>query len=165
MRNTKRVSTHTKYLATVFLLLWCVGHVAGQTVEETATWIIKQTEANPAELRHSMNDGVLMSHVSIAMNIGGLSGGVIEKGIPIGKITGIVYTHTPEYLSYTMTCNSPCAYLLDEPETMRPKFLLEIYKKVDAGYVGRMNKALAHLVKLHGGHATPVKAATPKEAF
>lgn len=149
----------------LFLLPWCVGPVAAQTVEETANWIIKQTEANPLELRHSIDNGVLMSHVSMVMKLGGLGGGVIEKGIPIGEVTGIVYTHTSAYLSYTMTCDSPCAYLLDEPEAMRPRFLLEIYRQVDAGYVGRMNKALAHLVKLHGGHAKPVRAVAPKVAF
>ena len=101
MRNTKRVSTHKKYLTTVFLIPWCVGNAVGQTVEETASWIIKQTEVNPAELRHSIDGGVLMSHLSIGMNVGGLFGGAIEKGIPIGRVTGIVYTHTHEYVSYT----------------------------------------------------------------
>lgn len=72
---------------------------------------------------------------------------------------------TQACLSNTITCNSPCANLLDEPETMRPKFLFEIPKIVNAGYVARMNKALAHLVKLHGGHTTPVNAATAKEGF
>jgi len=48
---------------------------------------------------------------------------------------------------------------------MRPNFLFEIPKIVNAGYEARMNKALAHLVKLHGGHTTPVKAATAKEGF
>ena len=151
--------------AVLLISLLFTTATAAQTREETTAWIIQQTEVNRAELKHSISDGVLMSHISLGMNVGGLFGGAIEKGIPIGKVTGIVYTHTPEYLSYTLTCNSPCAYLLDEPETMRPKFLFEIYKKVDAGYVARMNKALAHLVKLHGGHAVPVKSVPVKEAF
>ena len=154
-----------KYLAPLLFIPCFVGNVAGQTMEDTAHWIIAQTEVNPVELRHSIEGGLLVSHVSIARNIGGLSGGVIEKGVPIGKIARIEYTHTSEYLSYAMSCNSPCAFSLEEPETMRPKFLFEIYKKLDAGYVGRMNKALAHLVKLHGGHAIPVRAAIPKEVF
>jgi hypothetical protein len=152
--------------ATVLLIsLLFTTAIAAQTKEETTAWIIRQTEVNRAELKHSIVDGVLISHVNLGMNVGGLFGGAIEKGIPIGQVTGIVYTHTPEYLSYTMTCNKPCAYLLEEPDAMRPKFLFEIYKNLDAAYVERMNKALTHLVKLHGGHATPKKAAASKETF
>jgi len=136
-----------------------------QTKEETEAWIIKQTEVNREEIKHSIEGDVLISQVTMVMNIGGLGGGPIRKVIPISQVTTIAYTHTNEYLSYTMTCDTPCAYLLDEPEEKRPKFLFEIYKNLEASYVLRMNKALLHLVKLHGGKAKIVKAETPKEAF
>ena len=48
---------------------------------------------------------------------------------------------------------------------MQPKFVFEIYKNVDAGYVGRINMGLAHLVKLHGGREDLVKVTPPKEAY
>jgi hypothetical protein len=164
--NYKVFNTLRKISLSILVLLFLsVGKATGQTLDETEAWIIKQTEVNRAELKHSIDRGILISHLKLGMNVGGLFGGAIEKGIPIGKVTQIGYTHTPDYLSYTMTCKSPCAFLLEEPDTMRPKFLFEIYKKVDAVYVERMNKALAHLVRLHGGHATLVKASPVKEAF
>jgi hypothetical protein len=44
-------------------------------------------------------------------------------------------------------------------------FLFEIYAKVDAEMVARMQKALLHLVKLHGGNAKLIPFSEPKEAF
>ena len=136
-----------------------------QTKEETEAWIIKQTELNPQEIKHNIEGDVLISKVTMLNGIGGLGGEPIEKGIPISQVTTIAYTHTNEYLSYTMTCDKPCAYLLDEPDEKRPKFLFEIYKKLDSSYVPRMNKALVQLVKLHGGKAKLAKAEASKEAF
>lgn len=154
-----------KFLTALCLLSFFSISATGQTKEETEAWIIKQTEVNPREIKHSIEGDVLISKVSMVNDIGGLGGEPIEKGIPIRQITNIAYTHTSEYLSYTMTCDQPCAYLLDEPDEKRPKFLFEIYKKLDTGYVPRMNKALLQLVKLHGGKAKIVKAQTLKEAF
>ena len=115
--------------------------------------LLNKLKLNPQEIKHSIEGDVLISKVTMVNGIGGLGGEPVEKGIPISQITKIVYTHTNEYLSYTMTCDKPCAYLLDEPDEKRPKFLFEIYKKFDSSYVPRMNKALLHLVKLHGGKA------------
>lgn len=154
-----------KFLITICLLSFLSLNAMAQTKEETEAWILKQTEVNPSEIKHSIEDDVLISKVTMLNGIGGLGGEPIEKGIPISQITKIVYTHTNEYLSYTMTCDQPCAYLLDEPDEKRPKFLFEIYKKLDTGYVTRMNNALLHLVKLHGGKAKIVKAQIQKEAF
>lgn len=154
-----------KFLITLcFLTLFSVSATA-QTKEETEAWIIKQTEVNPREIKHSIEGDVLISKVTMLNGIGGLGGEPVEKAIPISHITKIVYTHTNEYLSYTMTCDKPCAYLLDEPDEKRPKFLFEIYKKLDTSFAARMNKALLHLVKLHGGKAKIVKAQIQKEAF
>ncbi len=154
-----------KFLITLCLFSFLSINAMAQTKEETESWILKQTEVNPSEIKHSIEGDVLISKVTMVNGIGGLGGEPVEKGIPISQITSIVYTHTNEYLSYTMTCDKPCAYLLDEPDEKRPKFLFEIYKKLDSSYVPRMNKALLHLVKLHGGKAKIVKAVASKEAF
>ena len=147
-----------KFFTAMCLLTFFSISAIAQTKEETEAWIIKQTEVNPYGLKHSIEGDELISHLELA-------GDKIIKAIPIGQVTQISYTHTNEYLSYGMTCNKPCAYLLDEPDEKQPKFLFEIYKKLDASYVPRMNKALLHLVKLHGGQAKIVKLETPKEAF
>lgn len=154
-----------KFFITLCLLSFLSTNVMAQTKEETEAWIIKQTELNPQEIKHSIEGDVLISKVTMVNGIGGLGGESIEKGIPISEITNIVYTHTNEYLSYTMTCDKPCAYLLDEPDEKRPKFLFEIYKKLDSSYAARMNKALLHLIKSHGGKAKIIKAEALKEAF
>lgn len=154
-----------KFFITICLLSFLSLNAMAQTKEETEAWILKQTEANPSEIKHSIEDDVLISKVTMLNGIGGLGGEPIEKGIPISQITKIVYTHTNKYLSYTMTCDKPCAYLLDEPDEKRPKFLFEIYKRLDSSYVPRMNKALLQLVTLHGGKAKLTKAEASKEAF
>ena len=151
-----------KFFTIICLFSFFSMTAIAQTKEETEAWIIKQTEVNPYALTHSIEGDELISHTE--MGIGSMRE-KIQKVIPISQVTTIAYTHTNEYLSYTMTCDKPCAYLLDEPEEMRPKFLFEIYTKLDASYVPRMNKALLQLVKLHGGKAKVVKAAVVKEAF
>jgi hypothetical protein len=148
----------------LLLLLTLAGNSIAQTKEETETWIIKQTEVNPYELKHSIEGSELISSMTLA-GAGITGSGAIQKAIPISQVTTITYTHTSEYLSYTMMCDKPCAYLLDDPDQKRPKFLFEIYKKLDAGYLPRMNSALLNLVKLHGGKAKVVKAEVPKQAF
>lgn len=138
-------------------------NVMAQTKEETEVWIIKQTQVNPYQLKHTIEGDELISSTTVGSDM--IAGGLVKKAIPISQVTTIAYTHTIEYLSYTMTCDKPCAYLLDEPEELRPKFLFEIYAKLDKSYVPRMNKALLHLIKLHGGKAKVVKAEPVKEAF
>lgn len=154
-----------KFFITLCLFSFFSISAIAQTKEDTEAWVLKQTEANPKEIKHSIEGDVLISKVTMVNGIGDLGGEPIEKGIPISQITNIVYTHTNEYLSYTMTCDKPCAYSLDEPDEKRPKFLFEIYKKLEASYVPRMNNALLHLVKLHGGKAKLAKAEASKEAF
>lgn len=153
----------TKKIVSLLFLFFLIGNAVAQTKEETEAWIIKQTQVNPYQLKHTIEGDELISHTTIGSDM--ITGGPIQKVIPISQVTTIAYTHTNEYLSYTMTCDKPCAYLLDEPEELRPKFLFEIYAKLDANYVPRMNKALLHLIKLHGGKAKVVKAAPQKEAF
>lgn len=146
----------------VILICFFSSTAMSQTKSETESWIIKQTERNPFEIKHFIQNGLLISQITMASGFGFVP---IEKAIPISQITNISYTHTNEYLSYTMTCNTDCAFLLDDSNVKRQKFLFEIYYNFDASFVPRMNKALLHLVKLHGGKATIVKAEPIKEAF
>jgi hypothetical protein len=154
--------TRTFLFSLVLLVL--SGNSVAQTKEETETWIIKQTEVNPYALKHSIEGDELISSMTLA-GAAIMGGGAIQKAIPISQVTTIAYSHTNEYLSYTMMCDKPCAYLLDEPDKKQPKFLFEIYRKLDAGYVPRMNSALLHLVKLHGGKARVIKAEVAKQPF
>lgn len=154
-----------KYFITPWILVFFCMNVMAQIKEETELWVLKQTQVNPIEIKYSIEDDVLISKVTMLNGIGGLGGEPIEKGIPISQITTISYTHTNDYLSYTMTCDKHCAYLLDEPNEKRPKFLFEIYKKLENSYVLRMNNALLNLVKLHGGKAKIIKVEAPKEPY
>ena len=145
------------------VLVMLASCAVAQTKEATHTWIIEQTRMNPFRLKHSIEGDALIS--STTMGSAAMGGETVEKAIPVSQVTTIAYTHTNEYLSYTLSCNAPCSYLMESPEIKRPKFLFEIYSKLDAGYVQRMNNALLHLVKLHGGQAKVVKAAVPKQPF
>ncbi len=157
-----------KVLVTLYLSLFFSSNAVAQTIQQTQAWIIKQTEVNPYALKHTIEGDQLISHFDFAS---GITGEVIQKAIPISQITKISYTHTHEYLSYSMTCGKPCAYLLndsdqdDEVNEKHTHFLFEIYKNVDKSYVARMNRALIHLVFLHGGKAMIVKTEILKEAF
>jgi hypothetical protein len=141
------------------------GAVAAQTLDETKAWIIQQGNMNTPLLKYFMEGGELVSEASFGPGAGALGAMPVQKAIPIGKITRVTYVHTEKYLSYSLMCNAPCAYLLEEPDEKQPKFLFEIYRKLDASFPARMNKALLHLIKLHGGKATIIKQEAPKEAF
>ena len=145
------------------VLVMLASCAVAQTKEATHTWIIEQTRMNPFRLKHSIEGDALIS--STTMSSAAMGGETVEKAIPVSQVTTIAYTHTNEFLSYTLSCNVPCSYLMKSPEIKRPKFLFEIYSKLDASYVQRMNNALLHLVKLHGGKAKVVKAEMPKQTF
>ena len=136
----------------VFVGLFFSANALAQTKRETQAWIIKQTEVNPPGLKYSIEEDELVIHFILALD-------TIKKGIPISKVKTIFVTHTNHYLSYSLMCDSPCTYLLDDPETKQPKFLFEIYQKLDPTFVPRMNKALLHLIRLNGGNAAIVKQA------
>jgi hypothetical protein len=140
------------------------NQICAQTKEETEFWIIKQTQGNPEKLKYATEGDALISRVDLTGGIGGF-GSKVEKAIPIGKLTYTTYTHTPKYLLYSLMCNESCAYLLDEPDSKRPKFLFEIYQNLDPSFPSRMNKALLNLVKSHGGSAKVVKQEVSKEPF
>lgn len=136
-----------------------------QTKEETESWILKQAAVNTAGLTYTIEGDEFVSHMSFGPGAEIYGAGAVQKAIPLSRVTHITYVHTEKYLSYSLMCNESCAYLLEEPETKQPKFLFEIYRKLDADFPARMNKALLHLIKLHGGNAKITKQTPAKEAF
>ena len=152
-------------------IIWALALVAvatsagAQTREATQEWILHQSGMNPPNLSHHIEGGELVSEVSLGPGAAALGAAPVRKAVEIGKVTRITYVHTDRYLSYTLACDVPCAYVLDEPDRLGNKFLFEIYRKLDANYPARMGKALQHLVKLHGGTAAVVREQAPKEAF
>ena len=155
-----------KFLPVAMALLLGAA-AAAQSREDTHAWILQQSLAmNPSNLRYSIEGGELISEVSLGPGASSLGAPPVQKAIPLSQVTRITVTQTNRYLSYGLSCDTPCAYLLDEPSNRQDRFLFELYQKVDAGYPARMNKALLHLVKLHGGRATAVtQQAAPKPAF
>lgn len=133
-----------------------------QTRQETEAWILEQAAGNRYELQHAIEEGQFISRLTLRRLVGETT---IEKAIPINKVTRITYAHTRDYLSYSLMCDEPCAYLLDEPELKRPKFLFEIYVALDASFAPRMNAALLHLIKSHGGKASIEKARVAAQPF
>lgn len=146
------------------LLLTNSSIATAQTKEDTAAWLMKQATQNPYGLQHAVEDGVLESHLTLPGGIG-RAADPISKAIPLGKITAIVLTQTDKYVSFSLMCNTPCAYLLESPELKRDKFLFEIYGKFDSAYAMRLQNALLHLVKLYGGNAKAMNAPRQKEPF
>lgn len=145
-----------------FLLLYNVMALA-QSQEETEGWILKQTEFNlDGRLKYTIEDGELVSRLTLPYALGGET---IQKAIPISQITKISFVQTDKYLSYSLMCDNPCAYQADEPDDKQTKFLFEIYKKLNSNFPARMQKALLHLIKLHGGEAKMIKQEVKKEAF
>jgi len=154
-----------KKCISVFVFLLITNHTIAQpSKDETEEWILKQAEVNTPGLSYTIEGEELVSRLSFG-GPAGLGMSDIQKAIPIGKDTQIHYIHTDKYISYILMCSEPCAYLVAEPDEKQPKFLFEIYRKLDANFAERMNKALLHLIKLHGGNATIAKQEEPKEAF
>ena len=133
-----------------------------QTREETEAWILEQAAGNRFELQHAIEEGQFISRLTLP---GIMRDTTIEKAIPIDKVTRITVVHTRRYLSYSLMCDEPCAYLLDEPELKQPRFLFEIYVELDASFPPRMNTALLHLIKLYGGKAQIEKAKVAAQPF
>lgn len=147
-----------------FLLAGLVFSAAttAQTREETEAWILEQAAGNRYELQHVIEEGQFISRVTLRGLVGETT---IAKAIPIHKVTRITFVHTRDYLSYSLMCDEPCAYLLDEPESKRPKFLFEIYVALDSSFAPRMNAALLHLIKSYGGKARIERARVAAQPY
>lgn len=155
-----------KVVFVAWALVLSIG-AAAQSREETHAWILEQSRAmNPPHLSHRIEEGELISELSLGGGASVMGAAPVQKAVPLNRVSRITLTQTDRYLSYAFYCDQPCAYLLDEPSSRQDRFLFELYRKVDPSYPPRMNKALLHLVKLHGGKATAVTPlAAPKPAF
>jgi hypothetical protein len=152
-----------KNIALLAFLLFYNSMALAQTLEETEGWILKQTDFNlDGRLKYSIEDGELVSRLTLPYALGGET---IQKAIPISHIKKISFVQTDKYLSYSLMCDNPCAYQADEPDDKQAKFLFEIYKKQNPSFHPRMQKALLHLIKLHGGEAKMIEQDVKKEAF
>lgn len=154
-----------KFTWSLILALLATHALAQQTKEETESWILKQTEVNAAGLKYTIEGDAFVSHMSFGPGAEIYGASAVQKAILLSRVTHITYVHTEKYLSYSLMCDDACAYTLDEPDAKQPKFLFEIYRKLDADFPTRMNKALLHLIKLHGGNAKITKESATKEAF
>lgn len=152
----------------VWILLFSVFSVTAmaQTREETEAWIIKQAEFNlEGRLKYAIEGDELISRLTLPYGMGGET---IQKSIPINQIKSISFTHTHEFLSYSLICEKPCVSQFNgntESKEMKPKFLFEIYKNLDSSFLPRMHKALLKLIELHGGKAKIVQQKREKETF
>ena len=146
-------------------LLLFASPVSAQSLEETERWILDQTRVNPATLTYGIGGGLMRSKVTLGAGASIFGATPVRKAIPLSEVSRIFYVRTERYLSYSLSCRSPCAFLEDEPGTKQAIFLLEFYAQLAAAYVTRMNKALIHLVKLHGGSAVIEEQPLKQEPF
>lgn len=153
------------------LLLALHGGVAcAQTKADTEAWIIEQSADNVPGLTYAIDGDDLLRRLQLPSSP--LASGVVQQSIPIRRITRIEVVHTDKYVSYALSCVEPCVEHLtqgiaddSEPGRKRPVLLFEIYRKLDASFPPRMNKALLKLVELHGGKAVVIEKAKPKAPF
>jgi hypothetical protein len=146
---------------TIFMLTSAIA--AAQTQEETESWILKQSEFNmDGRLKYVIEEGQFISLLSLPYALGG---DTIKKSIPILKVSKISVVQTDKFISFSLMCDRPCATQDDDINNQQPVFLFEIYKKLDASFSERMQKALLHLVELHGGKANIVSPEKKGEAF
>lgn len=147
------------------LCMLLAGHAQAQSIEDTTAWILGQTKINPPQLVYAITAGRMTSEVSMGPGAASMGARPVRKAIPISQVTRISYVRTDRYLSYSLSCASPCAFLAEQPAQKQPVFLLEFYSKVEPGFVTRMNKALLHLVSLHGGRAQVEEHQAAPEPF
>ena len=137
-----------------------------QTQPETEAWILAQASAHyNLDLSYQIEEGEFISTLKGYETR-------YKTSLPIKDITSISYLHTDRFLSFQFKCKDECAYLLitdnydkyisDQKKT---GFLFELYGKIDASMIPRIQKALLHLIEIQGGKAQLVPYQKPKEAF
>lgn len=151
-------------------LALCAAPAAAQTRSETEAWIIQQTQANVTGLTYAIDGEELLRRLEMRTPM--TNDVVVQQAIPIRHIKRIEVLHTDRFLSYRLSCASPCVEHLtqgvaEEAGTAgkREVLLFEIYRSLDARFPPRMNKAMLKLVELHGGRATLVEQQKPKQPF
>jgi hypothetical protein len=119
-------------------------------------------------LRHSGQKSG--EQTGIAVPAGGAD--VVNKSIPLASIKRMSFLHTDKFLSFSLMCEDECAHQINtdysgkfQSERRSKKFLFEIYKPFDKSFPPRMQKALVHLIALHGGKVKMVPHDAEKQAF
>jgi hypothetical protein len=137
-----------------------------QTKEETAAWILsKANESYNHGASYAISEGDLTVNLSAGDSR-------YERTIPIGSIKTISMVHTDEYMTFVLKCDDDCVYFVEtdlnnkfKSDSQKDVLMIEMYRKVDASLGPRMQKALLHLVELHGGKAAVIPYRPKKEAF
>jgi hypothetical protein len=137
-----------------------------QTKEETAEWIVsKANESYNYGASYAISEGDLTVKMSA-------SDSRFERTIPISSIKTVSMVHTDDYMTFVLKCDDDCVYLVEtdlndkfKSDSYKGVLMIEMYRKVDASLGPRMQKALLHLVELHGGKATVTPYQPKKETF
>jgi hypothetical protein len=145
--------------------------VMAQTKEETEKWILTQTDNNTIRsLSYKIENGEWVRKLEPFTTIG--DGKTTKNTIQIKDITSISFLHTDKVMSFKFTCPDDCVYTVTTNSSDKfvsdekgNSFLFEIYGKLDASMLPRMQKAILHLIELNGGKAKMVAYQKPKEAF
>jgi hypothetical protein len=137
-----------------------------QTKEETASWIV--SKANES-YNHGADYTIFDGDLTVKMKT---SDSRYERTIPIASIKTVSMVHTDTYMTFVLKCDDDCVYFVETDFNDRFKsdnhsdvLMIEMYRKVDASLGPRMQKALLHLVELHGGKARAIPYQPKKEAF
>jgi hypothetical protein len=144
---------------------------SAQTKEESEAWIIEQTKFNlDGRLVYAIAGKSLVSKLELPFPPVGPD--VVNKSISLASVKRMSFLHTDKFLSFSLMCDYQCAHQINtdhsgkfQSERRSKKFLFEIYKPFDKSFPPRMQKALMHLITLHGGKAEMVSHDTKKEAF
>jgi hypothetical protein len=145
--------------------------VAAQTKEETEKWILTQTDNNTIRsLSYKIENGEWIRKLEPFTMIG--DGKTTKNTIQIKDIKTVSVLHTEKFMSFEFTCPEDCAYSVTTNSSDKfvsdekgNRFLFEIYGRLDASMLPRMQKAILHLIELNGGKAKMVANQKPKEAF
>ncbi len=152
-----------KKLLLLLALVPCWGFA--QTKEETEKWLLAQVPIINHGLQYKFDDGDMVYVLSDRF-------GTIKRTIPISKIKSVDFLHTDKFLAFTLKCEDECAYSVATDENNKFKWdakkdrmFFELYAKLDKDMPARVQKALLHLIELHGGKAKAIPYTKPKEAF
>jgi hypothetical protein len=160
-------------------LLWILTLLAAlapalataQTKEETEKWILTQTDNNTIRsLSYKIENGEWIRKLEPFTMIG--DGKTTKNTIQIKDIKTVSALHTEKFMSFEFTCPEDCTYSVTTNSSDKfvsdekgNRFLFEIYGKLDASMLPRMQKAILRLIELNGGKAKMVAYQKPKEAF
>ncbi len=166
-----KILNYTKMKKLLYVLAFLPVLVMAQTKEETEKWILAQTANNTIRsLSYKIENGEWIRKLEPFTMIG--DGKTTKNTIQIKDIKTVSVLHTEKFMSFEFTCPEDCTYSVTTNSSDKfvsdekgSNFLFEIYGKLDASMLPRMQKAILHLIELNGGKAKMVAHQKPKEAF